>query len=96
MTRRILKWQVPAFGAAEISSADEPKWLSAAWQGEMLVAWCEATVEGPLLGVRTRLYAVPTGGATPEGAAFVGTAQHPTMLDGGPLVVHVYAEVMRR
>jgi hypothetical protein len=37
------------------------------------------------------LFAVPTGADVPGDALYVGTAMHPTLLDGAPLVLHVYA-----
>ena len=90
--RRILKWQVPAFGAAEITTDDAILWRAVGWQGEMLVAWGEGSVEWKHGGARTRLFAIPTGATVPEDALYVGTAQHPTLLDGSPLVMHVYAK----
>ena len=91
MTRRVLKFGLLA-GTSEIETADEPRWLAAGWQGDNLVVWCEAT---PGAGVRRAVAAVPTGSPTPtpdEHAVYVGTAMHPTLLDGKPLVVHVYAQ----
>ena len=87
--RRILKFTVQPFAANEIETADEPRFVAAGWQGENLVVWAEATVGS---GVLTRLTAIPTGGDVPDFRwKYVATAQHPTMLDGNPLVMHVYS-----
>jgi hypothetical protein len=88
--RRILKF--PLGVLTQIETADEPRWLSAGWQGDQLVAWCEAT---PGSGVIRTVAAISTGDASPtvfDNARFIGTAMHPTMLGGAPLVVHVYAQ----
>ena len=89
--RRILKFPVPVPGVAEVVTADQPEFLSVAWQGEQLCVWALATVGTE---VRTRLVAVPTGAMPPDNAVFVGTAQHPTMLNGAPFVLHVFREAL--
>ena len=89
MSRRILKFTVRPFAPNEIQTGDKPHFLAVDWQGDELVVWCEATVGG---GYLTRLTAVPTGGDAPDPRwSYVGTAMHPTLLEGDPLVMHVYA-----
>ena len=88
---RLLKFVVHPF-ASEVVTSDEPRFLSVGWQGDDLVVWAEATVGE---GCRTELVAVPTGGFRPLAAEYIGTAQHPTLNDGGPLVMHVYRRAPR-
>jgi len=78
-SRRILKWTVLPFEPMTVPG----RVISAGWQGDSLVVWTESGLESDVL-------AVPTGGYVPDGYAFVATAMHPTLLDGMPLVVHVY------
>jgi hypothetical protein len=85
--KRILKFTLTPWGVNSIETLDNPRWLSVEWQGEELVAWCEAEVG---YSVRSNLYAVLTGAPVPLAGTYLGTAQHPTLLDGGPFVVHVY------
>lgn len=85
--RRILKFAIDPLGFA-VRTATVPRWLAVDWQDATLVAWCEAD---PGDGVRTSLVAVGTGDAPPTWGTYIGTAQHPTLLGGGPLVLHVYA-----
>jgi hypothetical protein len=84
VSRRILKFEVPP-GLSGIGTADEPRFLTAGWQGETLVVWAEATVG---TGVQTLVYGAVTGEAAPDDAEYVGTAQH--TVDGHPFVAHVY------
>lgn len=85
-TRRILKFELDP--VTRIETADEPRFRAVGWQGDTLVAWCEAT---PGTGVSTVLKAATTGASIPAGT-YIGTTQHPTLNGGGPLVVHVYLE----
>lgn len=89
MTRRILKFPVQPFMATEIVTADKPEFLSVAWQGDQLCVWVLATA-GP--GVASAVVGVPTGYGPPDDAVFVGTGHHPTLNDGGPLVIHVFRQ----
>lgn len=84
--RRVLKF-VLGPDVVAIATADEPQWLAVGWQASALVVWCLAT---PGEGFEARLVAVPTGMSPPDNAEYVGTAQHPTLMDGSPLVMHVF------
>ena len=86
--RRILKFSVGA-SITTVVTADIPQWLSVGWQDDALVAWCVAEAGE---GVTSYLAALPTGSTVPDNATYVGTAQHPTLNGGGPLVIHVYAK----
>lgn len=88
--RRVLKMRLSPWLPTTIETADPPCFLSVDWQGDDLVVWFEATV-----GVveTARLTVVTTGGYVPDHHAYIGTAQHPTMLNGGPFVAHVYRQV---
>jgi hypothetical protein len=89
--RLILKFPLVP-GTTEITTSDEPTFLAVGWQRDHLVAWVEAT---PGVGVVTAVAATPTGSAPPDEAVYVGTAQHPTLLGGAPLVMHVYRQAGR-
>lgn len=89
--RRILKFALSPAGTY-VQTADEPRFLSVGFQGDALVLWAEAAVGD---AVTTRLAALPTGWAAPlptDAAEYIGTAQHPTLMAGGSLVLHVYRE----
>ena len=88
--RRLLKFEVD-LPWNDIQTQDVPRWLAVGFQGPRAVVWCEAT---PGAGVLTQIVALPTGAAAPsERWAYVGTAHHPTLLDGGPFVVHFFQMV---
>ena len=81
--RRILKFIVE-YGFGEIETADEPRFLATAWQGNNVVVWVEAT---PGRGVTTGVAGIFTGEPVPvyNKVEYVGTAV-------SEIVVHVYRQ----
>jgi len=82
---------------------EDVKFLAVAFQGNDPVVWAEhSRLEDSTPVVRVKLHVLMTGEPfTPVSSesgflwAYVGTAQHPTLLNGSPFVIHVYAEFLR-
>lgn len=86
--RRMLKYPLQ-LGRTFLQVNDGTRFRSVDWQGGQLVIWAEVPAESPAI-IDAIFEAVPTGVAVPSNGDFIGTAQHPTLLDGDPLVLHVY------
>ena len=71
--------------------------LSVAWEGDDLVLWGEVIVNQSkeITVYQTHIAVLMTGEEPPAltqrgRPCFIGTAMHPTLLNGAPFVVHVY------
>lgn len=81
----------------EATMPDDVRFLSAAFQGSDAVVWAEhPRFEDAVTMKRVKFHAIMTGETFALGDewSYIGTAQHPDMLNGSPFVVHVYAEFL--